>query len=296
MSEEQQKFALENEPGSGEEQQDGGESDSDDKRKGRRKIDISFIENKSRRHITFSKRKAGIMKKAYELATLTGTQVLLLVASETGHVYTFATPKLQPLITNPEGKNLIQACLNAPDQAAPEPPKTPATPQPPPQTAYAATPEPDRGNKGFPHGYPPQVQTPQQMNYDPKYLRPKQEPPRQMDNNINFPQMGMPPMQNHPGMAGYPMPAQQYSNSQFFPRQGQPGPNSMPQFPGQQQQQGQQQLQHPAAIAMGQQMYQGYGRPQQMAGFPHQMQQMHPQMDQSRGGGGGHEDGGSEDD
>jgi hypothetical protein len=41
--------------------------------------------------------------------------VLLLVASETGHVYTFATPKLQPLITKPEGKNLIQACLNAPD-------------------------------------------------------------------------------------------------------------------------------------------------------------------------------------
>jgi hypothetical protein len=39
----------------------------------------------------------------------------LLVASETGHVYTFATPKLQPLITKPEGKNLIQACLNAPD-------------------------------------------------------------------------------------------------------------------------------------------------------------------------------------
>lgn len=30
-------------------------------------------------------------------------------------MYTFATPKLQPLITKPEGKNLIQACLNAPD-------------------------------------------------------------------------------------------------------------------------------------------------------------------------------------
>lgn len=53
--------------------------------------------------------------QAYELSTLTGTQVLLLVASETGHVYTFATPKLQPLITKQEGKNLIQACLNSPD-------------------------------------------------------------------------------------------------------------------------------------------------------------------------------------
>lgn len=86
-----------------------------EKRTGRRKIKIEYIDDKSRRHITFSKRKAGIMKKAYELSTLTGTQVLLLVASETGHVYTFATTKLQPLITKTEGKTLIQSCLNAPD-------------------------------------------------------------------------------------------------------------------------------------------------------------------------------------
>lgn len=83
--------------------------------KERRKIEIKFIQDKSRRHITFSKRKAGIMKKAYELSVLTGTQVLLLVVSETGLVYTFTTPKLQPLVTKSEGKNLIQACLNAPE-------------------------------------------------------------------------------------------------------------------------------------------------------------------------------------
>lgn len=46
---------------------------------------------------------------------MTGTQVLLLVVSETGLVYTFTTVKLQPIVTKPEGKNLIQACLNAPD-------------------------------------------------------------------------------------------------------------------------------------------------------------------------------------
>jgi len=96
----------------------------------RRKIRIEYITDKSRRHITFSKRKAGIMKKvrarpssthqkdkianirlfdqAYELSTLTGTQVLLLVVSETGLVYTFTTAKLQPLVTKSEGKNLIQ--------------------------------------------------------------------------------------------------------------------------------------------------------------------------------------------
>lgn len=46
----------------------GGDDDDDDekpkdKKAGRRKIKIEFIQDKSRRHITFSKRKAGIMKK-----------------------------------------------------------------------------------------------------------------------------------------------------------------------------------------------------------------------------------------
>merc|ERR1712154_342196 len=75
---------------------------------------MEFID-KLRRYTTFSKRKTGIMKKAYELSTLTGTQVMLLVASETGHVYTFATRKLQPMITSDAGKALIQTCLNSPD-------------------------------------------------------------------------------------------------------------------------------------------------------------------------------------
>lgn len=40
---------------------------SGEKRSGRRKIKIEYIEDKSRRHITFSKRKAGIMKKVPRL-------------------------------------------------------------------------------------------------------------------------------------------------------------------------------------------------------------------------------------
>ncbi|XP_064098968.1 serum response factor-like isoform X2 [Macrobrachium nipponense] len=89
------------------------------KTKGRVKIKMEFIDNKLRRYTTFSKRKTGIMKKAYELSTLTGTQVMLLVASETGHVYTFATRKLQPMITSEAGKALIQTCLNSPDPPQP---------------------------------------------------------------------------------------------------------------------------------------------------------------------------------
>ncbi|ODQ82139.1 hypothetical protein BABINDRAFT_32918 [Babjeviella inositovora NRRL Y-12698] len=112
----------------------------------RRKIEIRFIQDKSRRHITFSKRKAGIMKKAYELSVLTGTQVLLLVVSETGLVYTFTTPKLQPLVTKPEGKNLIQACLNAPEESngADEDEPQSSAPTPPPQQQQQQQPHPDQ--------------------------------------------------------------------------------------------------------------------------------------------------------
>ncbi|GAA5874667.1 hypothetical protein JCM3774_004777 [Rhodotorula dairenensis] len=109
----------------------------------RRKIEIGYIEKKEKRHITFSKRKAGIMKKAYELATLTGTEVLLLVVSETGIVYTFTTTKFQPLVgANPdgspsEGQRLIQQCLAVdPDDAESSnyispPPDGPLLPLPP---------------------------------------------------------------------------------------------------------------------------------------------------------------------
>ena len=86
---------------------------------GRRKIEIEYIDDKIRRHITFSKRKAGISKKAYELSRLTGAQVLLLISSERGQIYSFATPKLQPILVNEASKTLIEQCLNAPDPIAP---------------------------------------------------------------------------------------------------------------------------------------------------------------------------------
>ncbi|KAM0676331.1 transcription factor of the MADS box [Gurleya vavrai] len=90
-------------------------SSSDSKKpikKGRKKIVMEYIQKPDKRSVTFSKRKKGIMKKAYELSVLTGNQVLLLIASDKGHVYTFATPKLKPMIIKHE--RLIQQCLNAP--------------------------------------------------------------------------------------------------------------------------------------------------------------------------------------
>jgi len=116
------------------------------------------------------------MKKAYELSVLTGTQVLLLVVSETGLVYTFTTPKLQPLVTKSEGKNLIQACLNAP-----EPQSTSengidgdSNVESPEDNAHAQV--PGRGGipPPMPPGYPPQMTPEQAMQYQ-SYLRNPQQ-------------------------------------------------------------------------------------------------------------------------
>ncbi|KAL0081653.1 MADS-box transcription factor [Phycomyces blakesleeanus] len=105
--------ALHNTPATLGDEEDDSDDQKPDKRSGRRKIKIEYIEDKSRRHITFSKRKAGIMKKASLQACL-----CLCLLSETGLVYTFTTPKLQPIVMKPEGKNLIQSCLNAPEAAS----------------------------------------------------------------------------------------------------------------------------------------------------------------------------------
>ncbi|CCK73088.1 Arg80p KNAG_0M02350 [Huiozyma naganishii CBS 8797] len=79
----------------------------------RRKVPIKYLENRTRRQVTFAKRRHGIMKKAYELSVLTGSNILLLILSRSGLVYTFSTPKLEPIIRDEEGKTLIRKCLNA---------------------------------------------------------------------------------------------------------------------------------------------------------------------------------------
>ncbi|GAA5966178.1 hypothetical protein JCM3765_006075 [Sporobolomyces pararoseus] len=78
---------------------------------GRRKISMSYIEEKARRTVTFTKRKSGLMKKAFELSTLTGTDCLVVVVSESGLVYTFATPSLKGVTESQRGKQVISLAL-----------------------------------------------------------------------------------------------------------------------------------------------------------------------------------------
>ena len=64
--------------------QNGDEDDDDEDSKPgreRRKIEIKFIQDKSRRHITFSKRKAGIMKKVRRRDVCVGCRACVGVIS-----------------------------------------------------------------------------------------------------------------------------------------------------------------------------------------------------------------------
>ncbi|KAK5003000.1 hypothetical protein LTR28_010714, partial [Elasticomyces elasticus] len=96
---------------------------------------------------------------------------LLLVVSETGLVYTFTTPKLQPLVTKPEGKNLIQACLNAPEPAS-ENGVEDGTAGDSPEDVHAAVPVPPPGMTRNPP-MPPNYMTPEQQTQA-QYLQQQQ--------------------------------------------------------------------------------------------------------------------------
>ena len=94
-------------------------------------------------------------------------QVLLLISSERGQIYSFATPKLQPILVNENSKQLIEQCLNAPDPMALPPAPMPQMPPPPDPSqmppGHPGMPGPPMpGHPGMPHpgmpgGVPPGV-------------------------------------------------------------------------------------------------------------------------------------------
>uniref|UniRef100_A0A0E0GWR9 MADS-box domain-containing protein n=1 Tax=Oryza nivara TaxID=4536 RepID=A0A0E0GWR9_ORYNI len=59
---------------------------------GRGKIEMKRIEDATRRQVTFSKRRAGFLKKANELAVLCDAQVGVVVFSDKGKLFDFCSP------------------------------------------------------------------------------------------------------------------------------------------------------------------------------------------------------------
>ncbi|XP_021743484.1 agamous-like MADS-box protein AGL23 [Chenopodium quinoa] len=70
---------------------------------GRRKIPIERIADQTRKHVTFSKRRLGLFKKASELCALCGVEMAVLTFSERGKLFCFG---------HPNSDNIIRRYLN----------------------------------------------------------------------------------------------------------------------------------------------------------------------------------------
>ncbi|XP_057952481.1 MADS-box protein AGL42-like [Malania oleifera] len=64
----------------------------------RGKIQMKRIENATSRQVTFSKRRNGLLKKAYELSVLCDAQVALIIFSQKGRLYEFSSSDMQKTI------------------------------------------------------------------------------------------------------------------------------------------------------------------------------------------------------
>ncbi|KAL8232151.1 hypothetical protein R6Q57_001929 [Mikania cordata] len=58
---------------------------------GRGRVELKRIENKINRQVTFSKRRNGLFKKAYELSVLCDAEVALIIFSNSGKLYEFCS-------------------------------------------------------------------------------------------------------------------------------------------------------------------------------------------------------------
>ncbi|KAL8542217.1 hypothetical protein ACS0TY_003180 [Phlomoides rotata] len=66
---------------------------------GRGKIEIKKIENVNSRQVTFSKRRAGLFKKANELAVLCEAELAVIIFSNTGKLFDFASSSMKRVLS-----------------------------------------------------------------------------------------------------------------------------------------------------------------------------------------------------
>ncbi|XP_004229071.1 agamous-like MADS-box protein AGL62 [Solanum lycopersicum] len=65
---------------------------------GRKKIEIAKIQNQTNLQVTFSKRRAGLFKKASELSTLCGSNVAIVAFSPSNKVYACGHPSVESIV------------------------------------------------------------------------------------------------------------------------------------------------------------------------------------------------------
>lgn len=74
---------------------------------GRGKIAIKRIENPTTRQVTFSKRRAGLLKKTHELSVLCDAQIGLIIFSSTGKLCQYCTEPFRLIIYTTPFLNFI---------------------------------------------------------------------------------------------------------------------------------------------------------------------------------------------
>lgn len=94
------------------------------KSKGRQKVTMVKMENQSNLQVTFSKRRAGLFKKASELCTLCGAEAAIVVFSPADKAYCFGHPNLKAILdrvsegvdphpTDPRSRLVMEAHRNS---------------------------------------------------------------------------------------------------------------------------------------------------------------------------------------
>nr|AWM99599.1 MBP7 [Ipomoea batatas]GME13119.1 MADS-box protein AGL42-like isoform X1 [Ipomoea batatas] len=64
----------------------------------RGKVEMKRIENATSRQVTFSKRRVGLRKKAYELSVLCDVEVALIIFSQKGKLFEFSSSNIRQII------------------------------------------------------------------------------------------------------------------------------------------------------------------------------------------------------
>ena len=80
---------------------------------GRKKINITRISDERTRQVTFTKRKFGLMKKAYELSVLCGCEIALMIFNSNDRLFQYASSDMDKvLLKYAEYNEPHESCTN----------------------------------------------------------------------------------------------------------------------------------------------------------------------------------------
>ncbi|KAL1198394.1 Transcription factor CAULIFLOWER [Cardamine amara subsp. amara] len=85
---------------------------------GRGRVELKRIENKINRQVTFSKRRAGLLKKAHEISVLCDAEVSLIVFSHKGKLFEYSSEScMEKVLERYERYSYAERQLIAPDSS-----------------------------------------------------------------------------------------------------------------------------------------------------------------------------------